>query len=275
MKVAAIQMVSGIGLQANLARAQALLVEAARGGAELAVLPEYFCLLGQRDTDKLAIQESLGCGPIQSFLADSARQLGLWIVGGTLPLSVPQRDGDSERVYNSTLVYSPQGDCVARYDKIHLFRFDNGRERYDESRALLGGTQPASFDIPARDGHRWRVGLSVCYDLRFPELYRAYALAGTDLLLVPSAFTHTTGQAHWEVLLRARAIENLAFVLAAAQGGLHENGRRTWGHSCLVDPWGQVLAEQAQGEAVVTSEFHHDRLDQCRLQLPALEHRVL
>jgi nitrilase len=275
MKVAAIQMVSGIGLQANLARAQALLVEAARGGAELAVLPEYFCLLGQRDTDKLAIQESLGCGPIQSFLADSARQLGLWIVGGTLPLSVPQTDGDSERVYNSTLVYSPQGDCVARYDKIHLFRFDNGRERYDESRALLGGTQPASFDIPARDGHRWRVGLSVCYDLRFPELYRAYARAGTDLLLVPSAFTHTTGKAHWEVLLRARAIENLAFVLAAAQGGLHENGRRTWGHSCLVDPWGQVLAEHAQGEAVVTSEFHHDRLDQCRLQLPALEHRVL
>lgn len=275
MKVAAIQMVSGMRLEANLARAQALLVEAARGGAELAVLPEYFCLLGQRDTDKLAIQESLGSGPIQTFLSENARSLGMWIVGGTLPLSAPQGTGDGERVYNSTLVYSPQGECVARYDKIHLFRFDNGRERYDESRALLGGTQPASFEIASRDGRRWRVGLSVCYDLRFPELYRAYARAGTDLLLVPSAFTHTTGQAHWEVLLRARAIENLAFVLAAAQGGLHENGRRTWGHSCLVDPWGQMLAEQAQGEAVVAGEFHPDRLDQCRLQLPALEHRVL
>jgi deaminated glutathione amidase len=275
MKVAAIQMVSGVQLDANLARAQALLVEAARGGAELAVLPEYFCLLGQHDTDKLAIQERWGAGPIQSFLAETARSLGIWIVGGTLPLSGPQDTGDGARVYNSTLAYSPQGECVARYDKIHLFRFDNGRERYDESRALLGGTQPASFEIASRDGHRWRVGLSVCYDLRFPELYRAYARAGTDLLLVPSAFTHTTGQAHWDVLLRARAIENLAFVLAAAQGGLHENGRRTWGRSSLVDPWGQVLAEQAQGEAVVAGEFQSDRLDQCRLHLPALEHRVL
>jgi len=275
MKVAALQMVSGIGLDGNLARAHALLVEAARGGAELAVLPEYFCLLGQRDTDKLAIQEVWGSGPIQRFLAETARSLGIWIVGGTLPLSARQGAGDGERVYNSTLAFSPQGDCVARYDKIHLFRFDNGNERYDESRTLLGGTQPASFEIASRDGHCWRVGLSVCYDLRFPELYRAYARAGIDLLLVPSAFTHTTGQAHWNVLLRARAIENLAFVLAAAQGGLHENGRRTWGHSCLVDPWGQVLAEQAQGEAVVAGEFHPDRLDQCRLQLPALEHRVL
>jgi deaminated glutathione amidase len=275
MKVAALQMVSGTERDANLARAHALLVEAARGGTELAVLPEYFCLLGQRDTDKLAIQEVWGAGPIQSFLAETARSLGLWIVGGTLPLSAAQGAADGERVYNSTLAFSPQGDCVARYDKIHLFRFDNGRECYDESRALLGGTQPASFEIASRDGHRWRVGLSVCYDLRFPELYRAYARADTDLLLVPSAFTHTTGQAHWEVLLRARAIENLAFVLAAAQGGVHENGRRTWGHSMLVDPWGQVLCEQAQGEAVVAGELQLDQLAQCRLQLPALEHRVL
>jgi nitrilase len=178
-------------------------------------------------------------------------------------------------VYNSTLVYSPQGDCVARYDKIHLFRFDNGRERYDESRALLGGVRPASFELPSRDGHRWKIGLSVCYDLRFPELYRAYARVGTDLLLVPSAFTHTTGQAHWEVLLRARAIENMAFVMAAAQGGLHENGRRTWGHSMLVDPWGLVLGEHPQGEAVVAAELDAARIDQCRRQLPALEHRIL
>lgn len=275
MKVAAIQMVSGVGLQANLLRAQSLLEEAARGGAELAVLPEYFCLLGRHNTDKLDIQEAWGAGPIQSFLADMARQLGLWIVGGTLPLTARPGDGGDARVNNSTLVFSPQGECVARYDKIHLFLFDNGRERYDESRTLRGGTQPASFEIASRDGRRWRLGLSVCYDLRFPELYRAYARAGVDLLLVPSAFTHTTGQAHWEVLLRARAIENLAFVLAAAQGGLHENGRRTWGHSCLVDPWGQVLAERAQEEAVVAGELVPERLDQCRLQLPALEHRVL
>jgi deaminated glutathione amidase len=275
VKVAAIQMVSGTRLEANLMRAQSLLAQAAQEGAELALLPEYFCLLGQRDTDKLAIQEVQGNGPIQGFLAETARSLGIWIVGGTLPLSASQEGGVEERVYNSTLAYSPQGECVARYDKIHLFRFDNGHERYDESRALLGGTEPATFEIASRDGYRWRVGLSVCYDLRFPELYRAYARAGIDLLLVPSAFTHTTGQAHWDVLLRARAIENLAFVMAAAQGGLHENGRRTWGRSMLVDPWGQVLAEKAQGEAVVTADLDADRLQQCRRQLPALEHRVL
>lgn len=274
MKAAAIQMVSGTQWQANLARARALMQQAADEEVELVVLPEYFCLLGARDTDKLAIQEVPGTGPIQTFLAESARELGLWVVGGTLPLSAtPQEAG--ARVYNSTLVYSPQGDCVARYDKIHLFRFDNGRESYDESRALLSGSQPVTFDLPSRDGHRWRLGLSVCYDLRFPELYRSYAQAGAELLLVPSAFTHTTGQAHWDVLLRSRAVENLAFVLAAAQGGLHENGRRTWGHSKLVDPWGRILAEQDEGEAVVAVELQAELLLQCRRQLPALEHRVL
>jgi len=213
-------------------------------------------------------------GRVHPAILVAARELGLWVVGGTLPLSaMPQEAG--ARVYNSTLVYSPQGDCVARYDKIHLFRFDNGRESYDESRALLRGSQPVTFDLPSRDGHRWRLGLSVCYDLRFPELYRSYARAGAELLLAPSAFTHTTGQAHWDLLLRSRAVENLAFVLAAAQGGLHENGRRTWGHSMLVDPWGRVLAEQAEGEAVVVAELDAALLLQCRLQLPALEHRVL
>jgi deaminated glutathione amidase len=275
MKVAAIQMVSGTQWQANLLRAGALMRQAADEGAELVVLPEYFCLLGQQDTDKLLIQEPPGAGPIQTFLAETARELGLWIAGGTLPLSAAPDVPPGARVYNSTLVYSPQGECVARYDKIHLFRFDNGRERYDESRALLPGSVPTTFDLPSRDGHRWRLGLSVCYDLRFPELYRTYARAGVDLLLVPSAFTHTTGQAHWELLLRARAVENLAFVLAAAQGGLHENGRRTWGHSMLVDPWGRVLAEQAEGEAVVLADLEPERLQQCRQQLPALEHRVL
>ena len=277
MRVAAIQMVSATQLDVNLDRAHALLTEAERSGAELAVLPEYFCLMGQRDTDKLAIQEPWGAGRMQQFLADHARALGLWIVGGTLPLSLPQDQGhgDGQRVTNTCLVYSPQGECVARYDKIHLFRFDNGHERFDESRVLQAGQQPVSFELPSRDGHRWRLGLSVCYDLRFPELYRAYAQVGADLLLVPSAFTFTTGQAHWELLLRARAVENLAFVLAAAQGGVHENGRQTWGHSMAVDPWGRVLASQAQGEGLVLSELDAAVLAQCRQQLPALAHRVL
>lgn len=271
MKVAAIQMVSGVSADANLHEARALLSEAARAGAELAALPEYFCLLGRRDTDKLALQEAFGDGAIQRFLADAARELKLWIVGGTLPLATP----DAARVRNSSLVFSPAGDCVARYDKMHLFRFDNGRERYDEARVLEAGTEPVRFELPSRDGHRWRVALSVCYDLRFPELYRAHAARGAELLLVPSAFTHTTGQAHWEVLLRARAIENLAYLAAPAQGGLHENGRRTWGHSMLVDPWGTVLAQRDEGAGVVLADFDLARLETARRQLPALEHRVL
>lgn len=275
MKVAALQMVSGTDLQANLDCARGLLREAAQEGAELALLPEYFCLLGQRDADKLAIQEPFGAGPIQRFLAEAARESGLWIVGGTLPLSAAPGAGNADRVFNSTLVYSPAGQCVARYDKMHLFRFDNGQERYDESRVLLPGAEPVSFELASRDGHCWRVGLSVCYDLRFPELYRAYARAGADLLLVPSAFTHTTGQAHWEILLRARAIENLAFVAAAAQGGLHENQRRTWGHSMLIDPWGTVLAERAEGAGLVLADLAIAELQSCRSRLPALEHRLL
>ena len=240
MKVAAIQMVSTGILSENLVQAQSLLEQAAQMGAELAILPEYFCLIGQHDSDKLAIQEAYGSGPIQEFLSDTARRLGLWLVGGTLPLCASQPD----RVFNSSLAFNQQGVCVARYDKIHLFRFDNGVESYDESRVLQRGSQPTRFALPSRDGHTWQVGLSVCYDLRFAELYRSYAQDGVDLILVPSAFTHTTGQAHWEVLLRARAIENLAFVAAAAQGGTHPNGRRTWGQSVLIDPWGQVLAQQ-------------------------------
>jgi nitrilase len=153
------------------------------------VLPEYFCLIGRHDGDKLAIQEPFGSGPIQQFLADRAKSLGLWIVGGTLPLTASLAD----RVFNSTLVFDPRGQCVARYDKIHLFRFDNGTERYDESRVLERGATPTRFALPSVDGHTWQVGLSVCYDLRFPELYRGYAKDGVDLLLVPSAFTHTTG----------------------------------------------------------------------------------
>jgi len=276
MKVATIQMVSGVSVAANLERAAALLAEAARSGAELALLPEYFCLLGQRDTDKLAVQEAFGDGPIQTFLSDTARELGLWIAGGTIPLGCDQSvPGGADHVFNSLLVFSPQGECVQRYDKIHLFRFDNGRERYDESRVLQRGAQPRLFSLPARDGHTWKVGLSVCYDLRFAELYRGYAAQGSELLLVPSAFTHTTGQAHWEVLLRARAIENLSYVAASAQGGLHENGRRTWGHSMLIDPWGKVLSQRAEGEGVDLAELDAGQLALMRGQLPALQHRIL
>ena len=277
MKVACIQMVSGVQLQPNLDRAQALLEQAAGMGAELAVLPEYFCLLGHRDTDKLALREPPGSGPIQQRLSDCARSLGMWIVGGTIPLAIEQGSSDDvqNRVHNTSLVFDPRGVCVQRYDKLHLFRFDNGRERFDESRVQLRGQLPVTFDLPSRDGHRWKIGLSVCYDLRFPEMYRQYSALGCDLLLVPSAFTYPTGQAHWELLLRARAVENLAYVTAPAQGGLHENGRRTWGHSMQVDPWGVVLCERAEGEGVDVAELSHARLLELRLQLPALEHRIL
>jgi len=268
MKIAAIQMVSGVALDANLRAAHALLREAAEAGAELAILPEYFCLMGHKDSDKLAVRETFGDGAIQRFLADAAREFKLWVAGGTLPLVA----GDDAHVRNTHLVYSPAGDCAARYDKIHLFSFDNGKERYDESRVIEGGRTPASFELPSRDGHRWRVGLSVCYDLRFPELYRALA---ADLLLVPSAFTYTTGQAHWEVLLRARAIENLAYIAAPAQGGKHENGRRTWGHTLVADPWGVVVNQREEGAGVVLAELDAGRMAQVRAQLPALGHRVL
>ncbi len=268
MQVAALQMVSGTGLQANLDAARQLLARAARQGAELAVLPEYFCLMGQKDTDKLGVRELPGRGPVQEFLAGCAQEFKLWIAGGTIPLEA----SDPQHVRNSSLVYAPSGQCVARYDKIHLFRFDSGQESYDESRVIERGDAPVTFDLPSIDGHLYRVGLSVCYDLRFPELYRAMK---ADLLLVPSAFTRTTGKAHWEVLLRARAIENLAYVVAAAQGGLHDNGRQTWGQSLVVDPWGEVLGQQAEGPAVVMGEVLAERLQAVRQQLPALGHGVL
>jgi predicted amidohydrolase len=271
MKVAAIQMVSAIAREANLARAHALLGEAAAGGAELAVLPEYFCMMGARDTDKLGLRETAGTGTVQGFLADAAREFGIWIVGGTLPLET----GDETRVFNSSLAYSPDGEQVARYDKIHLFFYDNGRERYDERRVIAPGTEPVCFDLPSRDGHRWRIGMSVCYDLRFPELYRALARQGAELLLVPSAFTHTTGSAHWEVLLRARAIENLCWVVAPAQGGTHENRRQTWGQSMVVNPWGEVVAQRAVDEGVVSFALDARQIERARTQLPALSHRVL
>ncbi|MFD1711460.1 carbon-nitrogen hydrolase family protein [Ottowia sp. GY511] len=273
MKVAAIQMVSSTDVADNLRTAHALLIQAAQAGAELAVLPEYFCVMGRRDTDKLALQEALGNGPIQDWLAATARALDLWIVGGTLPVS--SEPADPMRVRNASLAFSPAGERVACYDKIHLFRFDDGTRVYDEAAVLNSGRTPTLFDLPSRDGHRWKVGMSVCYDLRFPELYRHYVAQGADLLLVPSAFTYVTGMAHWEVLLRARAIENLCGVVAAAQGGTHENGRRTWGHSMVLDAWGQVLGMQAEGAGIVLADLPSPAIAARRAQLPALTHRVL
>jgi deaminated glutathione amidase len=269
MKIAAVQMVSTPDWATNRAAAERLLGQAAAAGAQLALLPEYFCLLGRRDTDKLALAEPAGQGPIQDFLARLARDLGLWLVGGTLPVRPGRADG-TDRVLNRCCVFAPDGSPTGHYDKVHLFAFDNGRERYDEGRTLCAGGTPVALQAGSL-----RVGLSVCYDLRFPELYRALMQPPCDLLCVPAAFTHTTGQAHWELLLRARAIENQCYVLAAAQGGLHENGRRTWGHSMVIDPWGEVLAVQPEGEGVVVAELDPARLQQVRQQLPALQHRRL
>ena len=268
MRIAALQMVSGQEVAANQQMAADLVAQAAGAGAELLVLPEYWCLLGQRDSDKLALAEDFGQGPLQDSLAQLARQHGVYLVGGTIPLKTASPD----RAYNSSLVFDPQGVCIARYDKIHLFSFHKGREAYNEGKSLEAGSQAVAFDLRARAGQLWRVGLSVCYDLRFPELYRQLA---ADIYLVPSAFTYTTGQAHWELLLRARAVENLAFVAAAAQGGLHSNGRQTWGHAMVVNPWGQVLAQQAQGAGVVLADCDWQALQNWRLQLPALRHRKL
>jgi nitrilase len=265
MKIAALQMVATPDVARNLDTAAGLIDQAARSGAELVALPEYFCLLGRRDTDKLAVAEDDGTGPIQQLLADAARRAQVWVVGGTLPM----RTADPQRVRNSCCVYAPDGQRVARYDKIHLFAYDNGREHYDEGRVLEAGTTLVAFAALGL-----RIGLSVCYDLRFPELYRALGHPPCDLLCVPSSFTHTTGLAHWELLLRARAVENQCYVIAPAQGGVHENGRRTYGHSMIVDPWGDVLAQREEGAGVVIADIDVARIQAVRQQLPALSHRL-
>ncbi|MFM7800901.1 MAG: nitrilase-related carbon-nitrogen hydrolase, partial [Limnohabitans sp.] len=216
MRAALLQMVSSADVQDNLTTAAGLLLQAANQQAELAVLPEYFCLMGHKDTDKLHIAEPFGEGPIQTHLSALAAQHGVWLVAGSMPLAVA---GDSQRVTNSCLVFDPTGACVARYDKIHLFYFDNGKERYDEACLQRAGDTSVCFDLPSRDGHVWRIGLSICFDVRFPAHYQRLAGMGAHMVLVPSAFTHTTGQSHWELLVRARALDNLVWVGAAAQAG--------------------------------------------------------
>ena len=270
---ACVQMVSGTNVANNLKSAEQGIAKAANQGANLVILPEYFCIMGQHDTDKVAVAEDYRAStpdastPIQLFLQQQAIQHGIYLIGGTLPLKTT----DADKVYNTTLVYAPDGAVVARYDKIHLFGFQNGLEYYDESTTIMAGVlahAPVVWDSP------WgRIGLSICYDVRFPELYRAArdVLAWVNV----AAFTQTTGQAHWELLMRARAVENQCYVIACGQGGEHENGRRTFGHSMIVDAWGIVQAVQSVGEGVVMSVIKPSRVERVRTSIPALQHRVL
>jgi predicted amidohydrolase len=262
--IAAIQVTATPRVADNLATAGRLIAEAAQKGAQLVALPEYFCLLGLRDRDKVDARENFGSGPIQDFLAATAEREKVWIVGGTLPLACDIPD----KVRNASLVYDADGKCVARYDKVHLFGFQSGAERYDERRSLEPGSGVVTLDTPFG-----RLGLSVCYDLRFPEFYRAMGMV--DLILIPSAFTETTGRAHWEILIRARAVENLCYVLAPAQGGHHENGRDTFGNSMIVDPWGEVLARLDKAPGVALAEMDLARIAEVRTSLPALTHRTM
>ena len=264
MKVAVVQMISSPEVAPNLATAGRLLEEAAAAGAKLAVLPEYFPLIGASDGDRLAARETEGQGPIQDFLAATARRLGLWLVAGSIPLMAK----DPAKLRNAMLIFDDQGRAVARYDKIHLFGFRKGEEFYDESATIEAGDQPLAIDTPFG-----RLGVGICYDLRFPELFRS--LGHLDLLALPAAFTETTGKAHWELLLRARAVENQCYVLASAQGGRPPTGRMTHGNSMIVDPWGEVLARLDKGEGVATAEIDLARIAEVRSSLPALQHRKI
>jgi len=263
-RFAALQMVSTPEVMSNLESADRLIAAAAAAGARLAALPENFYLIGRHEGDKVKVREPEGEGPIQSFLAAAARRHRVWIVGGTAPISC----ADPGRIRSACLVFDDSGRRVARYDKMHLFRFEAGDERYDESRTLEGGESAVAVQSPFG-----RLALSVCYDVRFPELYRE--LGDFDAMFVPSAFTVPTGAAHWETLLRARAIENQAYVVAPAQGGLHASGRRTYGHTMIVDPWGQVLAVRPEGEGVLLAEIDTDRVQEVRASLPAIANRRL
>ena len=263
-RIAAIQTVSGPDVTQNVEVVAGLVAGAAAAGARLVALPEYFPLITADEQAKVRIREQEGNGLLQTFLADLAQRHGVWLVAGTIPL-VAEAD---DKVRNSTLVFDDQGRRVARYDKIHLFGFQRGEERYDESATIEAGGEVCVFDSPVG-----RVGLSVCYDLRFPELFRS--MREVDLIILPAAFTYTTGRAHWEVLLRARAIENQCYVMAPAQGGRHPSGRVTWGHTMIIDPWGEVLACQEEGPGVVLADLDPARIASVRESLPALRHRCL
>jgi len=255
-RIAAIQMVSGPEVGPNLAAAERLVGAAAAAGARLAALPENFYLIGRHEGDKVAVREPDGAGPIQQFLSEISRKFKLWILAGTVPISTE----DEKRIRGACLLYDEYGRRVARYDKMNLFHFEYGNERYDERRTLQPGTRPVALASPFG-----RLALSVCYDVRFPELYRG--LGAFDVMFVPSAFTVPTGTAHWETLLRARAIENKAYVVAPAQGGSHAGGRRTYGHTMIVDPWGDILGMQEEGEGLVIAEIDPQRIQDIRRRL--------
>ena len=264
VRIAAIQMSTGPKIAGNLEEAARLLEIAAAQGAKLAALPEYFCIMGMEDADKVAVREQVDSGPIQEFLSNIAKRLGIWLVGGSVPLVSSKPD----KVRNSCLVYDDKGKQVARYDKIHLFGLELGNERYAEEETIEAGCEVVALETPFG-----RIGLSICYDLRFPELYRS--MGQVDIIFAPSAFTATTGKAHWETLIRARAIENLAYVVAPAQGGYHINGRETHGDSMIVDPWGVVLNRLPRGAGVVVAEINPEYQASLRNSLPALNHRTL
>jgi nitrilase len=268
LNMASIQMVSTPNLNENLEVAARLTKAAADSGAQLAVLPEYFCLMGLKDTDKVNAREAAGSGPIQERLAAMAQENNIFLVAGTIPLEAKE----SNKVLNTSLVFDPVGKQIARYDKIHLFGFQTETERYEESETIAAGNQPGQFAIRLNEVD-WRFGLSICYDLRFPELYRS--LGTVDCHIIPAAFTYTTGKDHWEILLRARAIENQCYVLASAQVGIHLNQRRTWGESMLIDPWGEILSQLPEGEGFIQGTLSKDKLKEVRSKLPALKHRKL
>jgi deaminated glutathione amidase len=263
-KVAGIQMASSPHVSSNLTEAERLIALAADQGAKIVVLPEYFCIMGLKDIDKVAVREKPNEGPIQKFLAKMAREYKIWLIGGTIPLV----SNYPNKVRNSCLVYNDKGEQVARYDKIHLFGLDLGAEHYHEENTIESGNQVVSVDTPYG-----KIGLSVCYDLRFPELYRA--MGQVDMIVIPSAFTETTGKAHWEPLIRARAIENLCYVIAPAQGGYHLSGRETHGNSMIVDPWGVVLDRLPRGSGIVIANINRDYQKSLRQSLPALKHRTI
>lgn len=263
-RIAAVQMASGPNVKANLEEATRLVELAASTGARIVALPEYFAIMGMKETDKVALREEEGSGPLQQWMSETAAKHRIWLIGGTIPLV----SNDPNRVRNTCLVYNKVGDQVARYDKIHLFNLSMGKDNFSESRTIEPGDKVVVVESPYG-----RIGLSICYDLRFPELYRA--MGDVDIIVVPSAFTATTGKAHWEPLMRARAIENLAYVLAPAQGGYHVNGRETHGDSMIIDPWGVVLDRLPRGSGVVVAGINPHYQRTVRENLPALTHRTV
>ena len=262
MKVAAIQMVSTPDSKQNMKVAYRLLKQAKEQGAQLCVLPEYWSIMGLKDTDKVEQAEEFGHGEIQTFLSNVAKELSITLVAGTIPI----QSKTPNKIFNTCLVFDALGQLIVRYDKMHLFGFSNGQESYQESNTIQAGNDVVSFESEIG-----KVGLGICYDLRFPEFFRA--MGQCSLMVLPAAFTHTTGKAHWEILLRSRAIENQCYVLASAQGGKHENGRRTWGQSMLINPWGEIVAQLPEGEGVVIGDIDLTSLEQIRTQLPALHHQ--